>query len=121
MRSLVDEGRTPRKVYFVSLGCPKNQVDTEIMLGVVRDADPEVRAIIRRRPQVETAPPADFVARGGLELILHAHDIAEGIGFPFVPDADLCGRLQEHTSGWHLWGEMNLLKKRLQVEHYIQL
>lgn len=26
----------PRKVYFVSLGCPKNQVDTEVMLGVVR-------------------------------------------------------------------------------------
>jgi len=26
----------PQKVYFVSLGCPKNQVDTEIMLGVVR-------------------------------------------------------------------------------------
>lgn len=26
-----------RKVYFVSLGCPKNQVDTEVMLGVVRD------------------------------------------------------------------------------------
>jgi ribosomal protein S12 methylthiotransferase len=28
----------PRKVYFVSLGCPKNQVDTEVMLGVVRGA-----------------------------------------------------------------------------------
>ncbi|MBX7078822.1 MAG: 30S ribosomal protein S12 methylthiotransferase RimO [Nannocystaceae bacterium] len=27
-----------RKVYFVSLGCPKNQVDTEVMLGVVRQA-----------------------------------------------------------------------------------
>ncbi len=26
-----------RKVYFVSLGCPKNQVDTEVMLGVVRE------------------------------------------------------------------------------------
>jgi ribosomal protein S12 methylthiotransferase len=31
-----------RKVYFVSLGCPKNQVDTEVMLGVVRDATHEV-------------------------------------------------------------------------------
>lgn len=27
----------PHKVYFVSLGCPKNQVDTEVMLGLVRD------------------------------------------------------------------------------------
>jgi ribosomal protein S12 methylthiotransferase len=26
----------PKKVYFVSLGCPKNQVDTEVMLGLVR-------------------------------------------------------------------------------------
>src|SRR5678809_1024505 len=27
-----------QRVYFVSLGCPKNQVDTEVMLGHVRDA-----------------------------------------------------------------------------------
>ena len=26
-----------KKVYFVSLGCAKNQVDTEVMLGVVED------------------------------------------------------------------------------------
>ncbi len=31
-----------RKVYFVSLGCPKNQVDTEVMLGVVRQGGHEV-------------------------------------------------------------------------------
>jgi ribosomal protein S12 methylthiotransferase len=31
-----------QRVYFVSLGCPKNQVDTEVMLGVVRDAGCEV-------------------------------------------------------------------------------
>jgi ribosomal protein S12 methylthiotransferase len=29
-------GPTGKKVYFVSLGCPKNQVDTEVMLGLVR-------------------------------------------------------------------------------------
>ena len=29
--------RSPKKIYFVSLGCPKNQVDTEVMLGLVRD------------------------------------------------------------------------------------
>lgn len=29
-------GGTRQRVYFVSLGCPKNQVDTEVMLGVVR-------------------------------------------------------------------------------------
>ncbi len=31
-----------RKVYFVSLGCPKNQVDTEVMLGVVRDGGHQI-------------------------------------------------------------------------------
>jgi ribosomal protein S12 methylthiotransferase len=31
-----DPAVEPKKVYFVSLGCPKNQVDTEVMLGVVR-------------------------------------------------------------------------------------
>lgn len=31
-----------RKVYFVSLGCPKNQVDTEVMLGVVREGGHQV-------------------------------------------------------------------------------
>ncbi len=31
-----------QKVYFVSLGCPKNQVDTEVMLGVVRDEGHEL-------------------------------------------------------------------------------
>ena len=39
MSSLVQLKRSveakPRRVYFVSLGCPKNQVDTEVMLGVV--------------------------------------------------------------------------------------
>ena len=33
---------TAQKVYFVSLGCPKNQVDTELMLGQVRAAGHEL-------------------------------------------------------------------------------
>lgn len=40
----------PKKVYFVSLGCPKNQVDTEVMLGLVRD---------RGHVLVDTADEAD--------------------------------------------------------------
>ncbi|MEM6991760.1 MAG: 30S ribosomal protein S12 methylthiotransferase RimO [Myxococcota bacterium] len=31
-----------RRVYFVSLGCPKNQVDTEVMLGVVEQGGHEL-------------------------------------------------------------------------------
>jgi ribosomal protein S12 methylthiotransferase len=38
-RSLVGPGASPgQRIYFVSLGCPKNQVDTELMLGQVRAA-----------------------------------------------------------------------------------
>ena len=44
------EAAAPKKVYFVSLGCPKNQVDTEVMLGVVRD---------RGHVLVDTAEEAD--------------------------------------------------------------
>ncbi len=33
---IAPEQAGPRRVYFVSLGCPKNQVDTEVMLGVVK-------------------------------------------------------------------------------------
>lgn len=29
---------SPRTIHFVSLGCPKNRVDSEVMLGVARDA-----------------------------------------------------------------------------------
>lgn len=36
------DGDARRRVYFVSLGCSKNQVDTEVMLGVVRDEGGEI-------------------------------------------------------------------------------
>lgn len=42
MTAPTQEKLAPKKVYFVSLGCPKNQVDTEIMLGVVRDQGHEL-------------------------------------------------------------------------------
>ena len=43
MTAPTQDTRAPKKkVYFVSLGCPKNQVDTEIMLGVVRDQGHEL-------------------------------------------------------------------------------
>ena len=34
----------PRKIHFVSLGCPKNRVDTEVMLGVALDQRFELTA-----------------------------------------------------------------------------
>lgn len=76
---------------------------SRILAGVVAGAEPEARAVIWRRPQVEIRPPADFVPRGALELILHAHDVCAGLGVPFEPPAELCERLREHTRTWPMW------------------
>lgn len=79
------------------------QTVTRILVAVVTVAEPEVRAVIWRRPQAETRGPADFVPRGALELILHAHDVCTGLGVPFAPPADLCDRLRRHTRDWPFW------------------
>lgn len=79
------------------------RIATRILIGVVGEADPDVRAVIFRRPEVLTAPPADFLPRGALELILHAHDVCAGLQVPFEPPAALCGRLCEHTRPWPMW------------------
>ena len=79
------------------------RIATRIVAGVVGDADPEVRAIIFRRPQALTGAPHDFPPRAALELILHAHDVCSGLGVPFEPSRDLCHRLREHTRPWPMW------------------
>ncbi len=50
MTATTPQNPSAKKVYFVSLGCPKNQVDTEIMLGVVRQQGHQL---------VDTAEEAD--------------------------------------------------------------
>jgi hypothetical protein len=79
------------------------EIATRILAAVVRDADPEVRAVIFRRPEVLIAGPADFPPRAALELILHAHDVCAGLRVPFEPPPGLCHRLREHTRPWPLW------------------
>ena len=74
-----------------------------VLVGVVSTTDPAVRAVIWRRPTIATAPPEDFVPRGGLELILHADDVCCGLGVPFRPPEDLCDRLRVHTQTWPAW------------------
>ena len=74
-----------------------------IVAAVVAEADPGVRAVIWRLPQVEVRPPVDFPPRAGLELILHGHDVCAGLGVPFAPPADVCERLRHHTAGWPHW------------------
>jgi hypothetical protein len=78
-------------------------IAARLLAGVVNDADPSVRAVIFRFPEVLIAPPADFAPRGAIELILHAHDVCTGLGLGFEPDAELCRRLREHTRPWPMW------------------
>jgi hypothetical protein len=75
---------------------------TRILVAVIDAAEPSVRAVLFSRP-LTVAPPEDFAPRGGLELILHAHDVCAGLGVPFEPPADLCHRLREHTRTWPMW------------------
>jgi Mycothiol maleylpyruvate isomerase N-terminal domain len=74
-----------------------------MLAAVVLEADPDVRAVLFRRPTVRTGAPADFLARGALELIIHAHDVCAGLDVAFDPPADLCHRLREHTRPWPMW------------------
>jgi hypothetical protein len=78
-------------------------IASRLLAGVVNDAEPDVRAVIFRFPEVLVAPPVDFAPRGAMELILHAHDVCTGLGLRFEPDAELCRRLREHTRPWPMW------------------
>lgn len=79
------------------------EIATRILAAVVKDAEPDIRAVIFRRPSVLTAPPQDFLPRGAIELVLHAHDVCTGLQVPFEPPAGLCHRLREHTRAWPMW------------------
>jgi len=63
---------SPRRIHFVSLGCPKNRVDTEIMLGIAERAgyrqvaDPAEAAVI----VVNTCGFIDAAKEESIETIL---------------------------------------------------
>ena len=67
---------------------------TRILPAVVRDTPADVRSIIWRSPDPELRPPVDLVPRGGVELVLHAHDVCAGLGVSFDPPADAMDRLR---------------------------
>lgn len=62
----------PRTIHFVSLGCPKNRVDTEVMLGLARRAgyahvaDPDRAAVI----VVNTCGFIDAAKQESIETVL---------------------------------------------------
>lgn len=70
---------------------------TNLLAATIAATPPDVRAVIWRDTN---RGPEDFPARGGLELILHAHDVSSGLGIPFDPPRDLCRRLFDHTRDW---------------------
>ena len=72
---------------------------TNMLIAVIEATPPGTHAIIRQRPPT-TAPRRDFAARGAHEMILHAHDIASGLGVALRPDGDVCRRLRDHTATW---------------------
>jgi hypothetical protein len=76
---------------------------TRFLVAVVNDAPSDARSIIFRRPDAVIGAPADFLPRGAMELILHAHDVCAGLGVPFEPATGLCHRLCEHTRPWGMW------------------
>jgi hypothetical protein len=79
--------------------------------AIIYTAAPEARAVIRRRPVVETGGRDDFAARCALELALHTHDLCSGLGIRFDPPAELCARLREHTRHWPVaYGEWSELR-----------
>ncbi len=73
---------------------------TNLLVGAIETAPPATLAIIRRFPEVETAPPSDFAPRGALELVVHSFDIAAGLGIDFDLDEAVAERLRDHTAGW---------------------
>ena len=82
------------------------QLATRLLAAVVRDAPADVRAILFRAPEPLVGRPRDFAPRAAVELSLHAHDVALGLGVGFEPAAALCGRLRDHTRPWPMWDRM---------------
>ncbi|MEE1823469.1 maleylpyruvate isomerase N-terminal domain-containing protein [Streptomyces sp. BE20] len=60
-----------------------------LMVAIARTAAPGVRAY---HPW-GLADPAGFAAMSLVETLVHLHDVAEGLGLPWQPPADVCHRV----------------------------
>ncbi|MEV7007792.1 maleylpyruvate isomerase N-terminal domain-containing protein [Streptosporangium sp. NPDC051022] len=60
-----------------------------LLVAMVRTAPPDVRAF----HVFGVADPEGFAAMGVVEILVHTHDVAEGLGLAWEPPADLCARV----------------------------
>ncbi|MEU9553978.1 hypothetical protein [Streptomyces fumanus] len=60
-----------------------------LLTAMVRTTPPEVRAY----HTFGISDPEGFAAMGVVETLVHTHDLAEGLGLPWDPPADLCARV----------------------------
>ncbi len=65
------------------------QAGGQVLATVVRANGPEVRAF----HPYGTSDPEGFAGMACVELLVHGHDIASGLGLAFEPPADLCARV----------------------------
>jgi hypothetical protein len=67
-----------------------------VLAAVVRASDPSVRAF----HAVGMADPEGFVAMGCDEILVHADDVARGLGISFEPPSDLCAAVLGRLFPW---------------------
>jgi hypothetical protein len=59
-----------------------------LLVALVRTTPPETRSY----HGYGVSDPEGFAAMGVVETLVHAHDVAEGLGIPWTPPDDLCRR-----------------------------
>jgi hypothetical protein len=99
MGGVINTGKTPWPSQLIEA----MSIAGRMVAGVVATAPEDARAIIWRRPEPTVAPPSEFAPRAALEMILHGHDVAAGLGVKYEPPEGLVIRLRDHTRGWPHW------------------
>jgi hypothetical protein len=67
-----------------------------VLADVIRSAPTDARAF----HPAGVADVSGFIAMGCDELLVHTGDIADGLGIPFDPPADLCDRVLRRLFPW---------------------
>ncbi|WP_026923920.1 maleylpyruvate isomerase N-terminal domain-containing protein [Glycomyces arizonensis] len=65
------------------------EASAALLAAMVRTMPPEVRA----HHVMGLSDPEGFAAMGVVEILVHTHDLAEGLGLEWDPPAELCARV----------------------------